>query len=276
MRTDRAVLSDTKGDVWHQAAGRNRCVTSAGSPAHSQVRQSTKWVSGAGVSAPDATAADVPSFSDTLGTEDVPHTTRDDGDDEQIEGTPSLFDEGPSIIMETQQSAISEEELNLVIHTQVSDWAQSTPGVSESTQSELMGLMEPSLGETQAEDARRGIKSRSSRSPKRTCAADRGVEGTRVREIAAATSISTESKMCFSCPADECKLAFKSYKEFRRHASEEHSIMTVKRYSCPLKICSVTCNEPAEWLSHIASHHPDRNISKKFEIEKEYWNQEKM
>lgn len=144
------------------------------------------------------------------------------GDDEGTEETPGLFDETPEFVMDTQE-------------TQVSDWALSMP----------------------AEEVRRGMKRRSSRSPKRSRAG--GILGDKVvkpRGIAAETAILKETKRWYACP-EGCGRIFIKFSEFRAHAGKTHPKKKDQRCTCPLKTCEASCNNPAEWLAHLASRHPN-------------------
>lgn len=78
----------------------------------------------------------------------------------------------------------------------------------------------------------------------------------RAKEMIRKSDIFSGKGDWFSCLHSECDEAFPSFKEFMCHVGTAHPDFEVGRVNCALKWCSVSCNNPAEWASHLASRHP--------------------
>ena len=159
----------------------------------------------------------------------------------EIEGSHSLFENDK----EPERTSWADSESDLVVD-------ETQPG-------NPMDL-EESVDDSEFMEVRcRGIKRASSPIPRhRSRSLPRSsVRIARAKEITQASFVITEEKKLISCVGEECRVQFQRYRDFLLHCKDRHSMTSVRRYGCPLKHCTITCNNPSEWINHLASRHPD-------------------
>ena len=159
----------------------------------------------------------------------------------EMEGSQSLFDESDK---EPERTSWAESESDLVV---------------DETQPDPMDVEESAHESEFMEVRRRGIKRVSSPIPRhRSRSLPRSsARLARAKEIIQSSLILTEERKWFSCVGEDCRMHFQRYRDFLSHFKECHPTITVRRFPCPLKHCTMTCNNPREWINHLASRHPD-------------------
>eukprot|EP00057_Strongylocentrotus_purpuratus_P028332 XP_011682806.1 PREDICTED: uncharacterized protein LOC105446982 [Strongylocentrotus purpuratus] len=238
-----------------------------------KLRQSSGWVSGGGVATPPELEVprDVPAERAA-----PPEPEPVDAPAEQV-APPELEPEPEPADVPAEQAAppepepepadvpaeravsrdvhVPEEPGTSYIVDEIFDWSLSK--LDQDSQVSLPSQMsDVHTDDSSWETVRRGVKRRSSVSPRRRSRSSHGRGGNEAKELVAETQIMKEKQRWISCKAEKCTHDFMKYESFLCHMRDRHNELTISRYACPLKSCKVTCNTPKEWLNHLAGRHP--------------------
>ncbi|XP_071851509.1 uncharacterized protein [Apostichopus japonicus] len=148
------------------------------------------------------------------------------------------------------------------------DWSESVGEMGQRLDSDPSEGMFTGMGEVDGEGAgrqrdrnslKRGRSSQRSRSQSRPAKREGVVDS--AREIVLRSKIFTETGNWITCGRDGCSEEFNSSDLHNIHQVRDHQVTSLERIDCPVRGCTVRCNDHQEWANHLANRHPNYVLS---------------